>query len=448
LLKACSDSFASIIARLANITFEHAQFPTQFKMARITPLLKRSDLGTDDPSNYRPISNLNTVSKILERLVLMRLTTHNSLSASVDRLQSAYRRFHSTETALLKVTDDIYAAFNDGQSTLLVALDLSAVFDCIDHGTLVDRLRHTFGLAGAALDWIRSYLCDRSAFVGIDRHSSSCVSVDTGVPQGSSLGPLLFSMYFAPLASLIQSFGIRYHQYADDTQLYIAISKENVSVRLDTLERCTAAVVHEWLLLNGLAFNPAKSNFVQFSPARCRSRVSDVAAVNVSSVPIHPTSTIKSLGVTLDCHLSFDQQVNNVCKNCYYHIRALRHVRDSLPDDIARMVACSIVTSRLDYCNSLYYNMSDANIRKLQLVQNTLARVVLKLRRDKPITPALIELHWLPVRQRINFKLATLTFKILRTRQPAYLYKLIDRYEPARILRSSSQNLLVIRCLG
>ena len=230
----------------------------------------------------------------------------------------------------------------------------------------------------------------------------------------------------------------------DDTQLYIAISKENVSVRLDTLERCIAAV-HEWLLLNGLALNPAKSDFVQFSPARCRSRVSDVAAVNVSSVAIHPSSTIKSLGVTLDCHLSFDQQVNNVCKNCYFHIRALRHVRDSLPDDIARMVACSIVTSRLDYCNSLYYNMSDANIRKLQLVQNTLARVVLKLRRDEPITPALIKLHWLPVRQRINFKLATLTFKILQTRQPAYLHELIDRYEPARILRSSSQNLLISR---
>jgi Reverse transcriptase (RNA-dependent DNA polymerase) len=252
----------------------------------------------------------------------MRLTTHNSLSASIDRLQSAYRRFHSTETAPLKVTDDIYAAFNDGQSTLLVALDLSAAFDCIDHGTLVDRLRHTFGLAGAALDWIRSYLCDRSAFVGIDRHSSSFVSVDTGVLQKSSLGPQMFSMYIAPLASLIQSFGIRYHQYADDTQLYIAISKENVSVRLNILERCIAAV-HEWLLLNGLALNPVKSDFVQFSPARCRSRVSDVAAANVSSVPVHPSSTIKSLGVTLDCHLSFDQQVNNVRKNCYFHIRAL-----------------------------------------------------------------------------------------------------------------------------
>ena len=107
--------------------------------------------------------------------------------------------------------------------------------------------------------------------------------------------------------------------------------------------------------------------------------------------------------------------------------------------------SCSIVTSRLDYCNSLYYNMSDANVHKLQLIQNTLARVVLKLRRDEPITPALIKLHWLPVRQRINFKLATLTFKILQTHQPSYIYELIDIYEPARILRSSSQKLLISR---
>ena len=189
--------------------------------------MKKPCLDPDDPASYRPISNLNTISKIIERLVLTRIIAHVSSSPSVDCLQSAYRRFHSTETALLKVTDDIYKAFNDGQSLLLVALDMSAAFDCINHGTLLNRLQHTFGVSGKAFDWFRSYLHRRTAFVKFNSSSSSCNDLAAGVPQGSSLGPVLFSLYVAPLAELIKSLGVHYHQYADDTQLYIAISKNN-----------------------------------------------------------------------------------------------------------------------------------------------------------------------------------------------------------------------------
>ena len=164
--------------------------------------------------------------------------------------------------------------------------------------------------------------------------------------------------------------------------------------------------------------------------------------MNVSGAVIQPAPTVKSLGVTLDTHLSFDQHVDNVCKSCYYHIRALRHVRDSLPDDVAKTVACSIVTARLDYCNSLYYNMSSANVAKLQMVQNTLARVVLRQRRCDHISPSLVRLHWLPVKHRITFKVATLTFKLLHSHQPAYLYELINIYTPVRDLQSSNQGFL------
>jgi len=126
-------------------------------------------------------------------------------------------------------------------------------------------------------------------------------------------------------------------------------------------------------------------------------------------------ATLKSLGVVLDCSLSFNQQVSNVCRACYYHIPALRHISDSLPDDVARTVTCSIVFSRLDYCNTLYAGMSSNNSKRLQLVQNMLSRVTLKLHKSNNITPALIQLHWLPIRQRVNFKVATLTYKILHT---------------------------------
>jgi len=129
--------------------------------------------------------------------------------------------------------------------------------------------------------------------------------------------------------------------------------------------------------------------------------------INVSGVTIQLAATLKSLGVVLDRNLSFDQQVSNVCRASYYHIPALRHISDSMPDDVARTVTCSVVSSRLDYCNALYAGMS-SNFNKLQRVQNTLARVT------DHITPALIQFHRLPIRQRVNFKVATLN-KILHT---------------------------------
>ena len=292
-----------------------------------------------------------------------------------------------------------------------------------------------------ALDWVRSYLQGRSTFVRWKQNSSSVFPLDSGVPQGSALGPLLFSLYIAPLSGVISSFGVCHHQYADDTQIYMAVSRADLSVSVSQLENCMAGV-HAWLQINGLQLNPKKSEVIQFTATRGRDRVDDVAAIRVSNAVIAPVSTVRSLGVTLDKKLSFDQHVTNTCRSCYYHIRALRHVRESLPDDVARTVACSLVCCRLDYCNSLFVGMTRANFSKLQRVQNSLARVVLRRRKFDHITPALMELHWLPVEHRVTFKLATLAFTIKNTGQPGYLRELLPNYQPVRTLRSSSKHLL------
>jgi len=206
---------------------------------------------------------------------------------------------------------------------------------------------------------------------------SAVSAVEHGVPHGSSLDPLLFSLYIAPLSSVIRSFGLSHHQYADNSQIYVSALKTELAAKVDTLERCTAGV-HSWLLHNGLQLNPQKSDIIQFTAGRGRERADDVETISISDATIQPSSAVKSLGVTLDRQLTFDQHVNSVCKACYFHTRALRHVRKSLPDDVTKTVACSIVNSRLDYCNSLLAGTSASNINKLQRVQNTLARVVLR----------------------------------------------------------------------
>ena len=154
-----------------------------------------------------------------------------------------------------------------------------------------------------------------------------------------------------------------------------------------------------------------------------------------------------TIGVILDSRLSFDAHVNAVCRACNYHIWALRHIRRLLPDDVAKMLACSIVATRLDYCNSLLYGSSKGNLAKLQRVQNSLARVVSQVPKLTHAAPLLKSLHWLPISQRITFKMAVITYNVRRTSTPAYLHNLlIDRSTSSSMsLRSSHQPLLTVR---
>ena len=164
------------------------------------------------------------IGKILERLAFLRFFPHISKYPSFSPLLSAYREFHSTETALLKLTNDIMETIDSGRNIILTALDVSAVFDTLDHTTLLHRLQHTFGLSSYV---ISSYLTDRSSFVKIDSSFSRSTTILTGVPQGSVLGPLLFVLFISPVANVINSDQLNqtnivsFHQYADDTQLYI-----------------------------------------------------------------------------------------------------------------------------------------------------------------------------------------------------------------------------------
>ena len=156
-----------LITAIINKSLVESKVPLSFKKANIRPLLKKPNLDKEELKNYRPVSNLPFLSKILEKLVAKRLETHLSSHRLHDNLQSAYRTGHSTETALLKVHHDIAEALDRKCMAALVLLDLSAAFDVIDHKILQTRLEHSFGVTGSALSWIKSYLSDRSQCVAI-----------------------------------------------------------------------------------------------------------------------------------------------------------------------------------------------------------------------------------------------------------------------------------------
>jgi len=442
LLKACSSVFSELIATLANLSFQEGCFPLSFKSASITPLLKKPNLDPTVLSNFRPISNLNNISKIIERLFLSRFQPHILASHNFNPYQSAYRRNHSTETALLCTLDHIYNSSDTGMSTVLVSLDLSAAFDTIDHNILLNRLQSAFGLTGSTLKWITSYLSNRTQSVTLGKISSSPQICTSGVPQGSVLGPLLFSIYVSPISTLLSNLGVNHHQYADDTQLHIAISKSSASSDIQILESALSTV-SSWFAHNWLSLNPDKSDAILFGTHQRNSTLAGVSSVNVAGSTIPLADHIKLLGVTFDKSLTFHNHVNLVSQSCYYHIKALRHLRNTLDTHTASLIGHALVSSRLDYANSVLYGSSMSTISKLQRIQNTLARIVLQADYQTHSASLLNQLHWLPVNSRIHFKLATITYKALSTSSPSYLSSLLQPYQPVRSLRSSDKQLLV-----
>ena len=443
LLKSCIDELVVPIRDLINLSLDEGIFPESFKHALLKPILKKSNLPPDDMSNYRPISNLTAISKFLERIIYNRLIAHIESFQTYSPFQSAYRRFHSTETALLRIQNDILCAMDSQKVTALVLLDLSAAFDTIPHDILVHRLENWFGISGVALQLLSSYLIGRMQSVCINGHCSPAEPLVTGVPQGSVLGPLLFTMYTTPVAHLLQSTPFRYHLYADDTQIYVSFNSNEALQNLQLLSS-TLDDVHIWFSSNKLTLNPSKTEFLIIGTTQQRSKLNcKTLLFGTSNVSISPCA--RNLGVMINSDLSYSQQISKITQTSYLHMCQIRRIRQSLDLNSAIMLANSLVSSRLDYCNSLFNGLPKSSIKRLQRVQNSLARVVMpSCKKYDHIQPILHQLHWLPITKRIDFKLATLTFKVLENNQPTYLSELLHRHAPVRTLRSAGKNLLVV----
>ena len=299
----------------------------------------------------------------------------------------------------------------------------------------------SFGVTGQALKWIESYLSNRTQFVKLQQEVSDTHNLDTGVPQGSCLGPFLFCVYVSTLANVVPE-GVSFHQYADDVQLYCGIRTSDFIGDIKILEDCTVAI-EQWFLSNGMLLNANKSDSVVVSTSAQANKIPANAVITVAGHAIKPAISLRSLGVIIDDRLSFKQHVSEVSRSCYYHIRAFRHIRHCLSYETSCAVSRCIVLSRLDYCNSLLHGTSKDNIYKLQKIQNSLVRIIYNLPSRSSTQQSLITLHWLPVHERIIYKVALFAYKCKNELAPTYLSDLIINYVPPRQLRSSDMNLLV-----
>ncbi len=300
---------------MVNASLLSGTFPKSLRTAVVKPLLKKRNLDNTILSKYRPISNLPFIGKIIEKVVFNQLNNYLNSNVYLDNFQSGFWPNHSTETAFIKIINDIRFNSDSGKISVLVLIDLSAVFGTVDHNILLERLENWVGLSGMVLKWFRSYLEGRGYYVSIGEHKSKWTSMTCGIPQGSILAPLLFSLYMLPLSQIIRKNQIAYHSYADDTQIYPALFPNDYRP-IDSLCQCIDEI-NSWMCQNFLQLNKEKTEVIAFG------NKDEVLKVNayLDSRGQTTKNQVKNLGVILETDLSFSSHVKAVTKSAYYHLK-------------------------------------------------------------------------------------------------------------------------------
>lgn len=428
LLKRCLPQLLPIITRIVNTSLKSEIFPEALKEARIVPLLKNSSLNQNELKNYRPVANLPFIGKLIERVVVTQIQDYLNTNNLHARTQSAYRKCFSTETALLRVTNDLMRNLDDGVTTVMVLLDYSAAFDTISHEKLFGNLQTWYGIHGGIITWLKSYLLNRVQFVDIKGSFSKKSPTICGVPQGSVLGPLLFTLYASrQINDIAHSFGCSVMIYADDTQIYSEILSAEFD--LERIQHCLQAI-KTWSTNNCLKLNNDKTIILQIS-SKSKQKL-DIPEIQIGNVTIPYVVKARNLGIIFDSCMCLDKQITKVTQLAFRDIYNLNKVVRLLNRENAHAITHAFITSRLDYCNSIYYGLPDSQLNKLQRVQNAAARLITRLKKRDHVTPALKFLHWLPIKQRIQFKILLITYKTTISNKPTYLRELLKDSELTR----------------
>ena len=294
------DALLPVITEIINLSLQSGYFPPVWKEALVLPILKKANLDLVY-KNYRPVSNLSFISKVIERAVFLQVDNYMKRNDLYPSLQSAYRRNHSTETALLKVTNDILLNMNSQQTVLLVLLDLSAAFDTVDYSVLLRRLQFSFGIAGTPLKWFSSYLTARRQRISICGTLSDSFGLDWGVPQGSCLGPLLYIIYSSKFFKIIEQHLPEAHCYAVDSQLYLSFKPDMVTSQQDavvTMQNCINDV-RLWMEHDKLLLNDDKTEFLILGTRQQLLKI-NISSITVGSSRVERSCVVKNLGTFLD----------------------------------------------------------------------------------------------------------------------------------------------------
>ena len=385
LLIECLDYILPSLTDIFNSSLASGIFPQCFKSALVTPILKKRCLDHNDLNNYRPVSNLCFIAKILEKLVLSQVSSYLNSHNLYNTCQSAYRPGHSTETALLNVVNDLFLSLNKGNISVIDLLDFSSAFDTIEHTILVHRLHTDFGFTDTVLQWFSSYLTDRIHYISLSNHCYAFAPVHSGVPQGSVHSPILFTMYTKPLSAIIDSHSIIHHSFADDVQIQMSAPPDRLSELLHSIQSWISDV-KVWATANMLKRNDSKTDLMLVTSNRSKHLHNLPTSITIGNSQIPIKQSVKNLGFTLDCHPAMNAHISIIARTCYFELRRLASIRIFLTITATATLVSAFVLSRIDYCISLLFRSTHDVTSHLQSIQNNATRVILRLPMSSSIT--------------------------------------------------------------
>ena len=405
-------------------------------MSIVKPLLKKVGL---EFKNYRPVSNLKFLTKLVEKCMLLQFNEHCSMNSLLPSYQSAYRKCYSCKTSLLKLTNNLLNEMENQKMSALVVMDLSAAFVTVDHKILLDVLSSQYGIEGKALRWFDTYLRPHFCQVDIKGARSSIHSLDFSVPQGSCVGPILYSVYASTLQYQISE-GMDLNGFADDHLINKSFNPNDRDEELRTIELLESSLgnINSWMNLNRLQMNTSKTEFMMIGSWK---QLTKCVTNNftVCNDIVEKSEIIRLLGICIDSNLNFKTNVIKKSQTAMLNIFKIKHIRRYLTQEACEVLFHGLVMSHLDYCNSLYYGLPNCDLNRLQSVQSIACKMVLNRSKYDSCTECFTQIHWLPIRFRVQHKILTMVHNCLNQREPEYLSNLLtyrSEIRPSRDLRS------------
>ena len=400
-------------------------------------LHKKGD--SNDPTQYRPVSILTIISKIFERSAVDQLVTYYNSHNLLNPRQHAYRRYHSTTTILFELIETIKKHIDRGNFVAIATLDLSKAFDSLSHNLILRKLDQ-MGLNETATKWVKSYLTNRKQLVKFGRIKSNIEDIESGVPQGSILGPLLFITCTNDMLEKLEEYEI--FTYADDMQ--IVIKGKNVKELGRKLE-IAIIKANDYYNSNSLLCNPTKTE-VMLIGTKMRLSNAEVLRVEVTNGDetkiLIGEKSLKLLGVHIDQNLDWNRQITHVKQKAVNSIRNLNRINQLIPMKQRRILYTSLVTPHFSYADIIWNNCGSSNCNKIQQAQNYAAKSMLGLCKSTSSTQALKKLEMIPLADKRKINLAIHVKKALEQKSPENIQNLYLKQQSLQNNRATEKRIL------